>query len=501
MEKLWKTEERIGMRNLEYLNGRSVEMVKEGHESFAVELRKKNRFQHYQAKRGKVLESNEGEVPLEIREIVSRLMREGKGVRDTILTVFNLIQSREVSIETLRSSYNFASKLLKTTHDADVFVELGLIDQVLIDMKVPDPELFKTITNLIVNVTTATTHNCQVLLDKGLIEILIWHIGNSQGEIRKNLTWALRNMLADSPDIINYALQLGILKKVYEWIEILPDNNLYLIIGLLSKNVIDLNEIEHIAGLLSHAIEISESPQVLTSILWAVFNLSLHDSDRIEKLLKFQEITNAALKYSVGDNFKLAMVCLKVLGNIASSTSIHTQILLDHGVLKCIKQNLASDHSELRKEAYFALSNIVAGAASQISEVFAHENLIKEAVKGVIDSNSEVKIEAWHVFKNILHSHNKDFALKLPNSGLVPILSSALAAENDAKILEMALTFCEDLLIAGELEGFNTISSIFHAAGCFESISRHTTSNNPQISKISEEIIEGFYDFRPDEDY
>ena len=478
--------------------------IKSSQESFAVELRKKHRNNAFQCKRAKQVAPQPSHLSPNLLEELTHISLISKDTRDNISKLFALIQHPDATILTLTHCYYYCFKLVLSKSEADIFFELGYIDKLLEDLKIDDAELIKQLTNLLINIASASPSNCVQLKNKGLIEILIWLIDHFSGEIRGNCIWCIRNLMHDCKEISEYLLGISFHKKAFGMIEDSYENSkdLYVILSLLCKQIVDVTEIESVICLFYRKISAESEDASILSILSGLFTISIHDSNRIDVICRQPRLVSVLVEFSTSPDHEIALAAFKVLGNISSSTSLHTQMLLDNNILPSITMNLYSSFSDLRKETYFTLSNIVAGAANQIKAAFEHDGLIKKAVQGVLDTNLEVRIEAWYVFKNIVNFRNKDFAMKLFDFGIANVITKALDIEKNVNVLETALKFCQTILDAGDIEGFNTVSQFFYGSGCFERISKLSNYENYAIANLAEEIIMIYYSFsRNEENY
>ena len=472
---------------------------KNSRENYAIELRKKHRLSNYQSKWTNLNESSAPNIPIELKAKIDLYMKNVTELSDKILRLIFMIDSLETPIPAKSYCFYLLFKCISNSDHANSFYELGYLDIIIKALDTQDESLLKEICQFLINLTTAKSEYCIEMMKIGLLDILIKIIENYSDDIQFFSIWCIRNLSNSCSDICNYLLSINYQHKIYELLQYKNKMNshLYILLGEFSKYIIDLNEIERIANIFGEAIinNNNNPDDTFISAFWGIFNLTTHDSFKIDGIFNIKGLIDAIIENSMNNDPKIALPCYKIIGNIASSTTVHTQRLLDHDVLKSIQVCMKSYNKKIRKEVFFSLSNIVAGVAEQIQRVFDFDGLVKESIQGLIDDKMEVRDEAWHVFKNISMANNKDFLLKLVDYGVALVIPQALDREDSPEILKLALDFCERLLLAGDIEKFNTIVPIFSATNCFEAISKKAYHLNSSISDKAESIIVSFYKY------
>jgi hypothetical protein len=497
METFFSAPERICQRNSEFFSSFDAFKVKNSSDSYAVELRKKSRSDFLQSKRSKSSEIYLPEIPTEIQIKINKILNELPTLEKKLLYISNMIQSEFIGMGEKSYYFFYCFNMIKSTNIANLFSNLGYLDLIKSNIDQNNEILVKQITRSCVNITTAAPEYCSQMIGNGLLDKIILLIDRFEGEIRENCLWAISNSCLNCYAINNYLVKVRFQNKLYCILESESNlkNHIYIILGQMSKIIKDVNEINTLFKTLINEINIKSSIQSFSGCLWGLNSLTSLDSDRIDLIINQEGLLDEIIMNSINFELNISFPCFEILGNISSSTNSHTQRLLDCNILSAIQYSLDSSYYEIKKSCYFALSNIAAGTACQLKQLFEYDGLIKQAIKGLLDPNSFVRAEAWHVFVNISKFKNKDFLLSLIDLGITISIPKALNKETDPKVLKLGTVFCLNLLLAGEIEGENTVVPIFEASGCFEVISKIRNCGNSYCEEIAEKIIDTFYFF------
>lgn len=81
---------------------------------------------------------------------------------------------------------------------------------------------------------------------------------------------------------------------------------------------------------------------------------------------------------------------MRVVGNIITGNDQATEWILQKGILSNMQNFLNHNHSDIRREAAWIISNICAGTQSQIQMLFDH-NLIKLSCEKFSNDQTRIK--------------------------------------------------------------------------------------------------------------
>eukprot|EP00808_Paulinella_micropora_P011713 g79899.t1 len=121
---------------------------------------------------------------------------------------------------------------------------------------------------------------------------------------------------------------------------------------------------------------------------------------------------------------------LRTVGNILSSTDLHTQIMVDTGVIPLLRELLQNPHNNIRKEAAWALSNITAGTRQQIQAVI-DEGCIPHLIEMLNSDNYSVYKEVAWVISNLSSGGSRQQISFLVQQGLIPRLVESLRRRDE----------------------------------------------------------------------
>lgn len=484
--------ERLTQRNLEYLNSLNPAKAKIIQENFSVELRKKNRLKDQQLKRIKLYNSSIQTIPEELLSFVEDLKE--KTLDYKLFRLFNTISS-EISEQCKLFCLDLCIKEINESTSANALIRNGFLNIVFSMLNCDNPQILEKVTLLVANTSAADAVYCSNFEDNQIIETLANLATKHPGKIRENCVWSFWNLCIDSNNFRNHLIRLHFPQTLIQYLKNseISSQSSYGVLKYISK--IDQNpaEVQEIIQLFFKALEKNDNDRATAESIEGLYFISSRDSIFIDFILKTPNLLPLIMQ-NCGSNLT-QLYSFKILGNIASSTTVHTQILLDNGLLELLKNYITCPNDYIRKECYFALSNVAAGAESQIQEFFECKDLLKLSFQGIFDPSTEPRKEAWHVFLNISKFRNKKFVLKLASLDFVRSIQVALSQETDPNIIKIILDFCEDLLVAGDINGLNSVIHHYHNTGIFEDISKKQSYGNKKIEEIASRIIENFYCF------
>jgi importin subunit alpha-6/7 len=133
---------------------------------------------------------------------------------------------------------------------------------------------------------------------------------------------------------------------------------------------------------------------------------------------------------------------------------VHTQHVLDHGVIAPISVLLDHSKTSIRKEAMWTFSNITAGTLPQIQMV-VEANVFPKFCEKIFNDEFAVRKEAIWAVSNATSGGDANVVQYLVNIGAVRALIKALD-ESDARVVTVALEGLENMLRFGERAPLNT---------------------------------------------
>jgi hypothetical protein len=358
--------------------------------------------------------------------------------------------------------------------------------------------LFQT-THILANLTFADNEFCEILLDNDIIPQTLQIIDNYTGVIQKNSLWALSNLCVGSVRTQKTLIDLGFFNKVIQSIK--NDDNYsgkcYELLAYMMKQITDIKMNDQALDLIHKALcDRNKDKEFILACLFAIAHITKEDMNWVDKVLDYEGMAENIVYYASLEDKDIVFKAVRVIANLVSYRNCHTQCMIENRVLDVIGKLIDyRNQKRIRKEAYFALSNVVAGDASQCREVFIMQGLIEKAMIGIIDGKPDVRNEAWHVFFLISRFKNKDFTLELMKKGILLHALESLSSETEQKNILLALSFFENCLIAGAIGDQNTVIHLFHEDKIFEYILNLNSSNSPDFVPITKKILDNFYNY------
>ncbi|RYG58596.1 hypothetical protein EON64_21155 [archaeon] len=145
-------------------------------------------------------------------------------------------------------------------------------------------------------------------------------------------------------------------------------------------------------------------------------------------------------------NMAVVVPALRTLGNIVSGNETQTQAVVNAGVVSVVPGLLLHGRKSVRKETCWLLSNIAAGTAQQMQQLFATLDVLPLVLQQMsAGSEWEVRKEAAWVVSNLATSGQQQHVVQLAECGAIRPLCELLDA-SDAKIVLLALDALDAIL-------------------------------------------------------
>jgi hypothetical protein len=194
---------------------------------------------------------------------------------------------------------------------------------------------------------------------------------------------------------------------------------------------------------------ITSSMDIIENCLWALSHFTDGPNERLELVLNTPEITRIVLYCMTFDDQKIKVPALRVVGNLVTGSDVHTQIVIDSGVLGQLEKLIQDPRSSIRREACWALSNICAGTRSQISQII-DSGLIQILVNICHKDKQTVYKEAMYSLTNATSGANNNDLQRLVDLGVLEVLCKRLR-DTEAKIIQVALEGIDNVCRVGSL--------------------------------------------------
>jgi hypothetical protein len=190
---------------------------------------------------------------------------------------------------------------------------------------------------------------------------------------------------------------------------------------------------------------------------------------------------------------------VNLVGQVSTGEYEHTEALFALNILDKLCCIIMSSHSEVRRLTYWVLSNLTADSPSQACRV-VNSPILYPALKGLTDTNQDVRLEASYVFRNISFEATAEQATTLLSVGIVPIIKEALDCEADPQIILNLIEVAAMLLYYGEREAaVNPISEEFCELGMTDVFNQLLSHENDEVERTVKKIIRRYFEVVDDE--
>lgn len=200
----------------------------------------------------------------------------------------------------------------------------------------------------------------------------------------------------------------------------------------------------------------------LSKALWGLTNIAKGGLDRGLLVIEAGCLPKAVECVAYG-NRMVHLPAVNLVGEISMGDFLQIEGLFELNILDKLSYIIMSRDSEVRRQIFWVLSNITADSAEHSCKVL-NSQIIYLALKGLTDTNLEVRREASYIFRNLAYEASVEQALKLVAIGVVPLLKAALDYEEDTRCILNLLDVIRVLLYYGEEDAGsldNPISQLF----------------------------------------
>jgi Armadillo/beta-catenin-like repeat len=473
------TLDRLQVRNMNYLK----QYPESQRTSYAIELRKKKRLSICAKKRQ--MSSTYPQIPL--TSIPGIL----KAYNDILLTA---TQASE-ALQALKGLRNIFSMPILPSFD--LIIQSQILSSVISFITPQSPiEILEECTWIVCNIASGPEEIVELLIQSGVIETSLDVLDLQYDNISENIIWMMGNIAGDSASHCQSVVDTQFLYRLYTEFNQLTEIN-YKVLSItlwtlanITKKLISLpidrtNYILYILKLLHVELE----NEVLLDWVKALCGLTFKSDMHLQAIIEHGLLTSVL--NLIGCELKpVQITAIRSVGNILAGDSGKTQILINLGVLDFLHPALKSSDQGVRKEAYWALSNITGGNAFQVGTVVDHP-IVKDAIKGLDDINVEVRSEASWVISNIGVKGCYYHILSLADLGLLNYIKFSLK-ENNPTILKNTLRTLECVLAADKINKSELKKEVI-LSGCLEALEDLDLTSKENLSEQINKILSTYF--------
>lgn len=178
---------------------------------------------------------------------------------------------------------------------------------------------------------------------------------------------------------------------------------------------------------------------------------------------------------------------LQIIGYIAAGDYTHTEILIQSGVLSCLKSLVTHTDEVVAKKVCWVISNIVCGKGDQLQAVI-DEDLIRLLVN-ITKIESGIRKEAVLAIVNAVYHGDEESIRYLVSEGCTETLCDLLTCTDKAVVI-VSLNGLKLLLGGGELS--NARIKVEDCGGLQE-IARLKRDDKKVINEMAESILRNYW--------
>jgi hypothetical protein len=304
------------------------------------------------------------------------------------------------------------------------------------------------------------------VLETGVLTFILGNLKKFPSNIRRNAVWAVSNMCRGKPSpqwsfVEPCLLPLAQLMREERDYEILVD--ILWAISFISEDRLE-DKSKEIPDPLRRILEAggkiddSNSSFQLDSVMEAgvvpqVIKIIEYASDMAEKAFgEIQELRARGM--SIPDEFRnhlatsdfLMAPCTRILGNMVSGNDSQTDHVISNNFFRVIDKMIHCRVRNVRKEACWALSNVVAGTKEQLARFFSNEMLVNDVIALAMEGDINVRKEAGWCLSNAICGASFDQIGTLVRKDFLKAMIGLLSMMNIPKVLRMAMEAIDNAL-------------------------------------------------------
>ncbi|CAG9335010.1 unnamed protein product [Blepharisma stoltei] len=501
--------ERFQERNKAYLQSGDSELLQLKRAEHNVELRKSKRYEHARKKR---LGLNDEPEPIYDEFYnpnfnAKAITDQNKPLEDIYSTLI-AEYPENLKFEALQ----LARKNLSASKNPDIsrHSQLGLFPVYMsyVNPNLPLPVQAEA-TWILVNLTNGEHRFIESLLKLGIVEACLSLVTYEHLEISENVFLTIGNIAGDFLGSREDLVAKGCLDVIINFLEatLITNPNHSIVKNLvwalsmlaLSSKKYSIEQVERIISATRKVIG-SQVVEIRLNCLWILFYITSGTAEMLQAVINYglpQIVANLYLSNQTKEKY----LVIKIIGNILGGDVLQAQAAIDANAIQLIKYAIQDDHQPVRKEGYWALSNLAAGTKEQIGYIFSY-NLHELALNGLNDRDSSVRLDAVVTFFNLCVQFTYQEASILVGLGLVEKFKDIIRNDIDPRLLEYVVRACHGLLRAYNRDSLscNGMVTIFDSTGLLDQLMKLEMHQNKNLSSAVKEILTRFFGVRNEDE-
>ena len=485
------------------LNPIDFPTLRDRHEQFAVELRRKDRNERYARRR--IKEDSSASICLALKETIDNKRPPTHQELQLILAGLNSADPLQ-RLQAIRTTRQLAVHCL--TPDCAV-VELGVVERVAELCRREGEEGRKEAYWALCNL--ASTCVTEEVVKRGGIDVFWQGLRSPSSEVLELSMLGLGNIAAESSLLRDQLLFHGLHTQLVSTIgnsEMLHTSVIYAGIWALSKLIhgeplVSMHICQRILPILCAVLD-HKNRGIVAESIWALADIcSSGDDQRIQAVLNTGSV-QIVLTYLL-EKGKIMRAAMKLVGKLLLGTVTQVQTLVNMGVFGGLGRVLSEADKIVKKEALWCLSNIAA-TSEGLGRMMLEHTVFDMALGEINSPSEEIRVEVSWLISNLALIGRDIACIKLINKGILNLLPEALADRNPRLVSNM-LDVLAALLQAADRESEhggragNSLATMLLDGEVPMVLEKLVQSKNEEITNKAQQILQRFFSMELEEDY
>ncbi|CAF1269460.1 unnamed protein product [Rotaria magnacalcarata] len=353
------------------------------------------------------------------------------------------------------------------------------------------------------NIASGNSQQTQAVADANAFPYLLRLLHSPHANVCEQAVWALGNLIGDGPRLRDYAIELGVIKPLVEFIQkdipvTFLRNVTWVLVNLCrhKEPPISLLAVRDILPALHYLIAYTDIT-ILVDCTWALAYL-LDCGNNMIQIIIDSGVIPYIIKLLNHNELKIVTAALRAIGNVVTGTDEQTQFVLNHGALAYFPKLLKHQKDKLNKEAVWFLSNITAGNQQQVQAVIDAQ-LIPDVIRHLQYGDFQTQKEAAWCISNLTMSGSAQQIEYIVTQYVIPPLCNLLQ-QQDAQIIQVCLDALHNILKQTTISKLEALTAEIEECGGLDKIEHLQNHTNKDIYQQSYEIIEKFFSPETDDD-
>eukprot|EP01016_Furgasonia_blochmanni_P009265 TRINITY_DN13835_c0_g1_i4.p1 TRINITY_DN13835_c0_g1~~TRINITY_DN13835_c0_g1_i4.p1 ORF type:complete len:531 (-),score=92.78 TRINITY_DN13835_c0_g1_i4:61-1593(-) len=489
--------------NIQHLENDLTGLVKSKRDAYSIELRKQRTNEILDAKRFKLNSTKNKDFNplkgLDPQQIVAYFVQ----IRDKLIVDLqtNNFLAVENTVKELRTIISEDSEgPFKECVAADLV-------PVLISLLNPGYEAFFDIQYeaawCLSNIASGDTTHILYLIREGMLNTFVSLLNHQNTAMLEQVIWGLSNLTGDVHDIRMKVLECGIVPQLIRILKNEKTPNLLRVCSWMISNLVrgkPYPPYEKVAELIPFVVSMlgSDDDDTVSEATWALSFLADGPDSQIEEILSFDGVVERICELMHHQSHDINVPALRTCANcLTSEDESVIEEYLRHDALSGLSSFLNHIKKPLRREACWALSNILVGTFEHVDAVFRTE-IPKRLYQMMQLEEFNIKREATLCFTNATCNGGFIHMQAMSDLGVFDALVYMLDTNLDSKLLYSVLDAVDSFFAYGEqimtdLDAMNPYVKKFEDLGGSKALEHLQDHDESDIYDKTYEIIEKYF--------